>query len=267
MKREAYTAANIEAWDEAAPLHREQNMSQLLADFADPDFLCLEDIEIQILREIDVSGKDVAQICCNNGRELLSIKRLGARRCVGFDGAQEFIDQAVELSQASGSDCEFVCTDIYSLPAEFDGAFDVAVITIGVLSWMPDLRKFFKTVARLLRPKGVIFIHEQHPILDMFAPGSAKDPLEWEWHYFSDEAYIETTGLDYYGGGTYKSKPLYSFTHKLSDIIMAGLDNGLHLEHFEERPDHISNFWYNVEAHEYKLPMSFSMTFRNFKYE
>jgi hypothetical protein len=73
---------------------------------------------------------------------------------------------------------------------------------------------------------------------------------------------VDTDGLDYYGGTTYESKPLYSFLHKMSDVIMGGINAGLAVEHFEERPNHISNTWYNAEAREPQLPMSFTLVLR-----
>ena len=98
LKRKDITSANREAWEEAAPLHRAQNMERQLAAFREPGYSCLDEIETARLRALPVAGKDVAQLCCNNGRELLSVKNLGAGRCVGFDGAEGFLGQARELA-------------------------------------------------------------------------------------------------------------------------------------------------------------------------
>ena len=262
MDLKAYTSANRKAWEEAAPLHRRQNFESLKAAFEVPGHSCLDEIETEMLLTLQVAGKNVAQLCCNNGRELLSVKNLGAAHCVGFDGAEGFITQARALAKAGNIDCAFVCTDIYDIAPEHHRTFDLVTITIGVLTWMPDLPRFFGIADRLLRPGGAMFIYEQHPILDMFKSGTADDPVEWEWPYFTREPYIETTGLDYYSGGTYESEPLYSFTHTMSDVIMSGVDTGFAVEHFKERPKHISNTWYNVEHHEFKLPMSYTLVFR-----
>lgn len=80
--------------------------------------------------------------------------------------------------------------------------------------------------------------------------------------YFRDEAYIDASGLDYFGGETYDATPNASFSHKMSDIVMAGIKTGMNLEHFEELPDHISNIWWNVEHSGVGVPMSFTMVFR-----
>ncbi len=262
MKRKSFTDANREAWDEAAPLHRSQNMESLLAGFRTPGYSCLDEIETERIRALGVTGKDVAQLCCNNGRELLSVKNMGAGRCVGFDGAKGFIEQARELAAAGGIDCGFLCTDIYAIEPAYDAAFDLLTVTIGVLGWMPDLDGFLAVVARLLRPGGALFIYEQHPILDMVEPGAVDDPVLWNHSYFRRTPVVDQDGLDYYGHGTYESKPLYSFHHKMSDVLMAGLKSGLAVEHFEEFPGHISNTWFNLEQHGPRLPMSYTLVLR-----
>ncbi|MEM7426427.1 MAG: class I SAM-dependent methyltransferase [Pseudomonadota bacterium] len=262
MDRKQITEANRAAWNEAAPLHRSQNFARLKEDFSKSGHSCLNEVETAILTNLDVCGKDVAQLCCNNGQELLSVRNLGAARCVGFEGAEGFVGQARELAEAGGIDAEFVCTNMYDIDPVYNSSFDLVTITIGVLSWMPDLAGFFAVANRLLRPDGAFFIYEQHPILEMFHVGEAGDPVDWELSYFKRDAYVDKNGLDYYGGGTYESKPLYSYVHKISDVIMAGVDLGYAIDHFEERPEHISNTWYNVEAHEHRMPMSFTLVFR-----
>ncbi|HKA55002.1 MAG TPA: class I SAM-dependent methyltransferase, partial [Candidatus Binatia bacterium] len=146
MERSRYTAANRLAWNEAAPIHRRQRFARLLADFRRPGYGCLDAVETAKLREIGLAGKAVAQLCCNNGQELLSIKNLGAGRCVGFDISDDFIAQARELAAAGGIACEFVRTDVYDIPPDYHGAFDLVYITIGALCWMPDLAPFFHLV-------------------------------------------------------------------------------------------------------------------------
>ena len=259
MKADDITAANRAAWEEAAPLHRKQNMAGLLERFGQPGYSCLDDIETGILNGIGLAGRDVAQLCCNNGRELVSVKNLGAARCVGFDGSEDFVAQTHELAAAADADNEFVCCDLYDIAPEFDASFDLVTVTIGVFGWMPDLAGFFSVAARLLRPGGILFIYEQHPILGMIEPGKRDDPDVWNYDYFDKKPIIDTDGLDYFGDGTYESKPKYWIIHKMSDVIMAALDNAFTVTHFEERPGHISNTWYNVEHQGPLLPMSYTL--------
>ncbi|MGH6948998.1 MAG: class I SAM-dependent methyltransferase [Kiloniellales bacterium] len=260
MKPADYVAANREGWEEAAPIHRKQNQERLLASFRVPGYSCLDETETAVLWRIGLAGKDVAQLCCNNGREILSVKNLGARRCVGFEQAPGFIEQARELAAAGNIDCEFLQGDVHAIPRDYDGAFDLVTLTVGVLGWMPDLDAFLAVVARLLRPGGRIFVYECHPILDMLEPGKADAPVAWNHSYFKRDPYVDNDGLDYYGGGGYEAKSLYWFHHKLSDVMMACARNGLdRLERFEELPDHINNSFWNVEKQGPRLPMSYTL--------
>ncbi|HEY9079653.1 class I SAM-dependent methyltransferase [Magnetovibrio sp.] len=259
MKHHDITASNRAAWDEAAPLHRAHNQADLLARFAEPGHSELDEVETAVLTRLGVVGKDVAQLCCNNGRELISVRNLGARRCVGFEGAAGFVEQARELNAAAGLDCAFMLGDVYEIPTAYDEQFDVVTVTIGVLNWMPDVDKFFAVAARLLRPGGALFIYEQHPIMDMVEPGAAGDPVAWNYPYFRQGPRVYTEGLDYFGGTTYEAKPVYEIQHTLSAVIMAGVKAGLGLSDFAEYPHHISNTWYNVERQGPQLPMCYTL--------
>lgn len=256
------TTANRTAWEEAAPIHRQQNQAQLIEEFGAPGYSCLDEIETRQLHALGVAGKDVAQICCNNGREILSVKNMGAARCVGFDGSESFVAQGRELAQAGGLNVEFVCTDVYEIDKQYRLSFDLVTITIGVLGWMPDLDGFFAVVAGLVKSGGTLFMYEQHPILDMIEPAAAEAPIVWEQSYFSKEPYVETDGLDYFSGDTYEASPATSFSHTMAEIIMAAINNGLAVERFEEFPHHISNTWWNVEKSGMGLPMSYTLVFR-----
>ncbi len=253
---------NIQAWEEAAPIHWRHNQAWQLKAFGTPGFSCLKEVETEILLTLGVAGKDVAQVCCNNGRELISVKNMGAARCVGFDGAQGFLDQGVALAKAAGQDVEFHCCDANAIPTRYHNSFDLVIMTIGVLGWMPDIDLFIAGVAKLLRPGGAVFIHEHHPVLMMLEPGPAEAPVNWELSYFTKDPYVDDSGLDYYGGENYDATPNISFSHKMSDILMAMVNAGLTLEHFNERPDHISNVWWNVEQANIGVPMSYTLVVR-----
>ena len=139
----AYVAQNLKAWEEVAPIHARHNQERLKAAFGDPAYLALDDIAISRLRALGIKGADILQICCNNGIEVLSAGRLGARRVVGIDGAAGFVAQAQDLAKAARIDASFHAANIYEPPSHLDGGFDIVMITIGVLSWMPDIDRFF----------------------------------------------------------------------------------------------------------------------------
>jgi len=262
-QRREFTDANRDAWDEAAPIHEKINQARLVKAFSKPGYNTLDDHCLDRLKEIGVQGKSIAHLCCNNGRELLSLKNLGAGHCVGFDASAAFIEQAHALAKASGhTDVAFVTTDIYEVPADKTGPYDIVMTTIGVISWMPDLEGFFDVVAQLTRSGGHVFIEETHPVLMMYEEGEGDEPSFLEYSYFKDDPWVETTGLDYYEGTKYTSKPHYSFQHTLADIMMAAIDRGFVLSHFAELGFNISELCADLEHAEAKPPMGMTMVWR-----
>lgn len=264
MSGDAYREANRKAWNQTAPYHRaDPQYARLLAGFRDPAFSCLDAVATELLQGIGVAGRDVAQLCCNNGRELISVARLGAARCVGFDAAGAFLEQARELAAVAGADCEFVETDIYAVPAAYDGGFEVAYITVGVLGWMPDLAGFFRVAQRLLRPGGRFFAYEQHPILDMFEPERDGDPDTPVVSYFETKPLGEAASLDYFGNAQYAAETSYWFMHPLGDVVTACLEQGFVLEHLREYPHNVSSDNFAIyENRDAQFPLSYSLIAR-----
>ncbi len=260
--RKEIVAANREGWNEAAPRHRARNLETLLADFRKPGHSCLDEVETARLVNIGIAGRDVAQLCCNNGQELVSVKNLGAGRCVGFDNSEAFLGQAREIAAAAGVDCEFVAGDVHEIAAAYDAGFDLVYVTIGALCWMPKLEAFFAVAARLLKPGGRVFVYEHHPIVSIFDPFDDQDPPVWRHSYFKREPWIDTDGLDYFDGASYQSKPLYTFQHPLCETIMACIDNGLAIERFEEFAHDVSPSYAHLERLEAKLPLSYALIAR-----
>jgi ubiquinone/menaquinone biosynthesis C-methylase UbiE len=171
------SAANRDAWNASADHHRNTSAwERLKAGINDPAFSGLDATATEILSTIGVSGKAVAHVCCNNGSELISIKTMGARECVGFDISSAFLDQARELAELAGRAVEFVEADANVLPAAYFGRFDVVVVTIGTLGWFPSLGSLFASLRKLLRPGGMLFVYEMHPVLEMFEPDGS-EPL------------------------------------------------------------------------------------------
>ena len=259
--REQYTEANRLAWNEAAPRHAAHNNEALFAAARDPAWISFEGEILNTLRGIDLRGRDVIQLGCNNGRETLSLRNLGAGRCVGVDAAAEFLEHGRELLRIAGAEdqVELVEADVYGLPAEFEGAFDLVLVTIGVISWMPDLDGFFKVVHGLLKPGGQLVMEEMHPVLFMYEEDPDGGPSVPRYSYFEDHVWEETSGLDYYSHETYEALPNYSFMHRLDQVLMAGIGSGLELRRFTELDYDISNFCSDLEQSPVKPPLGFVM--------
>jgi SAM-dependent methyltransferase len=254
------TQANRLAWNEAMPHHQKANGSTWDKRFIDPNYLALKNNEKDLLLEYGVKNKQVAHLCCNNGAELISIKRLGASRCLGFDISDEAVKEAQDRSDRLGLQCQFIQSDVYDIPETYYGQFDLIYISIGCLGWMPDLNRFFEIASSLLTEDGLIFIHEMHPFAEMLPmDGSDGAPLTLVDPYFKDDPYIETDGIDYVGKTSYQSLPLYWFVWKLSDIINGLAQAGFRIQQFEEYPTDISSLHQVVEQADLAVPLSYIM--------
>ncbi len=256
-----YVRANKAAWEEAFEKHQ-------AAYRADPverlrrDHLFLEPELVAALREISVARKTVAQFCCNNGRELLSVVKMGAEHGTGFDIAENFAEEGRRIAQETGLAADFITTDICAIDETHADRFDVLLITCGALTWFADLDLFFEKVALVLRDGADLVIHEKHPFTDMVAMPreemfDADFPERVVYSYFKEEPWVESSGADYIGGTTYESKPFTSFSHTYGSIINAMVRNGLMVESLQEFDRDICAGWEHLNGK--GIPLSYLM--------
>src|SRR5262249_44569865 len=158
MQSSDFIEANRRMWNAMAAIHAQGYVSRLLERVQVPDFSTFDDIEKLLFAHIGLQGKAVIQLGCNNGRELIAVKKAGAGRCVGIDVSDNFIAQGRHLASRGDVDVEFVRSSVYDIPSSFDSQFDLVYITVGVLGWLPDLDAFFGIVSRLLNTDGQLFI-------------------------------------------------------------------------------------------------------------
>lgn len=154
-----YTEANRLAWNEVMPRHQKVSHGKWDDSFSNPGYVVFKGAELDMLRSIEVIGKNIAHLCCNNGIELMSLKNMGANQCVGFDISDLAIKEANDRSEKFGINCQFVQTDVYEIPEHYYGIFDIVYLSIGCFGWLPDIKKFFSIVSLLLKSTGTLFIY------------------------------------------------------------------------------------------------------------
>ncbi len=248
---------NRAAWNAAAAQHRaarwETVLSQLTEDVPGP----FDRPALDLFEQVDFRGRSVCQLCCNNGRELLWLKRHGAGDCVGVDIADENIAQAKELSAVTGLDATFERHDVMTLGREFDGRFDIVLTTIGVFNWHADIAAFFDIVARLLKPGGHYLVSEFHPILWMMEPDRGEDFVH---SYFDDRPWRDSDPIDYYDGTSgYAAPEKVEFQHTLGNIIQSVIDAGLRLVSVREYPVDTMGDFAHLEDQPAQLPLSYNL--------
>jgi len=191
------------------------------------------------LEKIDFYGKTVAQFCCNNGREILSLMDMGVGSAVGFDIAENIIGQAKYTAEKAGiENCEFIVCNILDIPESYYNQFDVIILTVGAICWFKDLNLFFDKVGKCLKNNGSLVMNDIHPFENMLPiPGEDEfDPNNLDklaFSYFRKEPWLQNNGMNYMSR-EYKSKTFTSFSHTLSDIINAISSKGMRITRFNE---------------------------------
>jgi SAM-dependent methyltransferase len=256
-KKTDYCQLNRKAWNAAIPQHKKAMDEKWDTMYSDPHFIFQKGVELEELRKIGIKGKRIAHFSCNNGIELMSLKRMGASRCVGFDICDAAVDEALMRSGKFNIECEFIRTNVLDIPENYNNSFDLVYVTVGALVWIPDLTAYIKKAADLLVKGGYLFIYEHHPYASIFTFDEEKDPLTVVDHYFKEGVEEWTDGLDYYAGSEYKSPPTYEFPYTISKLLNAVASNNMNLKVFNEFENDIAICFKRLEEAEIRLPLSY----------
>lgn len=252
--------ANRKGWNETAAIHERAALGDLLESVRSPDFCTFDDVERRVFDDIDLTGKAVVQLACNNARELISVKRAGAGRCVGFDISDAFVEQAHRLVDAAQLEIEVVRSGIYDISADYSNGFDLAYITVGAIGWLPDLSRLFSKAASLLRPGGQLFIYELHPFPFVYDEDTTEpsDP-RISRSYFRDEPFVFHGGHDYVDPEATVESTGYWHHHTLGQIMTSLLGAGFALQRFEEFAHANSSTHAEYAKQPNKLPLCYAL--------
>jgi len=231
-------ADNRKLWDAWTAIHTTGAFYDVQRFRDDPN-----DVRIEVWEQAevgDVAGKTILHLQCHFGLDTLSWARLGAARVTGVDFSEPAIAFATELAAETGlaDRARFVVSDIYDLPGPLDGeTFDVVYTSRGTLGWLPDLEPWARIVAGFVKPGGIFYLHEGHPVL---------------WAIDDDQA--EPNGItfayDYWGGetlsfpvqGSYADPTAevdaeveHGWNHSLGEVVTLLATNGLRIELLDEK--------------------------------
>jgi SAM-dependent methyltransferase len=239
-----YLAINAANWDSRAPLHaRAYGIERLLADPA-----ALSDVvRFDSARLGDITGLDTVHLQCHIGTDTLSLHRLGARM-TGVDLSGASIDHARRLAAEAGADITYVQSDVYSAPEALEHrTYDLVYTGIGAICWLPNIERWARAVAELLRPGGRLFIRDMHPVLNaslaMTVADDHPDRAQQSWisgpgdvtialelPYWEQPQPLEWNDeVTYAGSETVSSPRSVEWNHSIGQIVTAVLDAGLRL--------------------------------------
>lgn len=222
---EDYIAINRQSWNDRTQWH-------LRSDFYDlPGFLAgntsLNGIELALLG--DVRGKSILHLQCHFGQDSISLARMGAD-VTGVDLSDQAIGSARELAQQAGVAAEFVCCDVYDLPAHLDRQYDIVFTSYGTIVWLPDLDRWAEVISRFLKPGGTFIFVEFHPVVWMFDDNFEKVA----YNYFNKEAIIETSDGTYADRDADIAGQTVTWNHNFGEVLTSLLKNRLELLSFDE---------------------------------
>ena len=209
----------------------------------------------------DVSGRSLLHLQCHFGIDTLSWARLGAR-VTGADFSPAAIRLARELALDLGfPDARFVESNLYELPANLQGTFDVVYTSRGVLGWLPDIAGWARVVAHFVAPGGVFYISEIHPTIQAFEnEGVAVGELRLAYPYWEhrDPLVFDVKGSYADPTADVGEQREHGWDHGLGEIVTALIDAGLVLEWLRESPtlDWSADFLVETEpgSGRYRLP-------------
>ncbi len=225
--------ANLANWDERVAIHFDSPMYREHLDDLRAGGHCLSATHVELVG--DVVGKRLIHLQCHMGMETLSWARLGAE-AVGVDFAPSAIEVGRRLADELALPAEFVCCNVYDTPEHVAGKFDVVFVSVGALCWLPDVRRWARLVAGLLKPAGLLYVNESHPFGDIFDDADDGRGLAIKYPYFADGKPLRFDEPGTYADRDAKTEhnTTYDWAHPISEVINSVIAAGLTLERFDE---------------------------------
>lgn len=224
-----WLSTNRALWEEMAAVHPTTDLYDVqgVVDGRDD----LRPWEPEELGEVE--GLDLVHLQCHIGTDSVGWARRGAR-VLGLDFSAIALRAAAELSNVCDLEVEWIESDVYDAPEALGGrAFDVVYTGVGALGWLPDLTRWAGVVHALLRPGGVLYLYELHPMWvalvedgrTVCQPAIGADYLCWD----------EPDRTSYAAPGQPLAQTAgWERLHTLSEVVSALLAADLEIELFHE---------------------------------
>jgi SAM-dependent methyltransferase len=188
-------------------------------------------LELQALGNVE--GLTLVHLQCHFGMDTLRWARVGAT-VTGVDFSPAAIAEAINLAERAQLEVQsrFVCATVYDAPEALAGErFDVVYVSLGSLCWLPSIDMWARSVAKLLRPGGRLYLHDVHPLSNSLDD----DGERFTFGYFeAPEPLIFDSTETYTDGDGIASTTTYEWNHSLAEIFGALHSNGVVVDAFNE---------------------------------
>ncbi|MEI2737734.1 MAG: class I SAM-dependent methyltransferase [Chitinophagaceae bacterium] len=242
---EQYFEANKNLWNQRTAVHKDSSFYNLAGFKAGETVLT----PIELNEVGDVKGKKMLHLQCHFGMDSLNWARLGAE-VTGVDLSDVAIEEANKLKDeplinSGGMNAKFICCNVYDLKEHLDEKFDIVFTSYGTIGWLPNLDKWAEIISFYLKPGGLFYMADFHPVVWMF-----DDEFTHIQYYYENRELIVTENY-----GTYTDRKAdikgkeYSWNHSISEILNALIKAGLRIELFNEHAySPYPNFTNSVEV-------------------
>ena len=236
MEFEAAMDVNRSNWDERVAGHLlAYDVDGFIADSDRLSSVVREDLEAigAHLPNGSPVGLSLVHLQCHIGLDTLSWARAGAD-VTGIDFSPKSIAAAADIARRSNLRARFVESDV-NRASDIREKFDVVYTGIGALPWLPNLARWAQVIADLLRPGGLFYIRDSHPILNTL-DYDRDDELVVRHPYFAAGAIRYDHGTTYADSQVkLRNATTYEWPHSLSEILGSLLDVGLTIIAFDEQ--------------------------------
>ncbi|NIH81835.1 class I SAM-dependent methyltransferase [Amycolatopsis viridis] len=245
-----YLTTNRALWDDRVPVHLDSDFYDLAGFRAGGQ--TLREFETAEVGEVD--GRSLVHLQCHFGLDTLSWARRGAR-VTGLDFSGKAIDAAREVAQEAGLPARFVAADVYDAVSVLGETYDIVYTGLGSLCWLPDVGRWARTVAELLRPGGFLYLAEFHPFADVLDEDEGRTVT---YDYFAEGPQVWEDNDSTYADREARVQHARSveFAHGLGEVVTALLDAGLRLDFLHEHDFTLWQRFAVLERHgvAYRLP-------------
>ncbi len=225
-----YREVNRAFWDDRAEAHA-ASPGYDVAKFADDPRFLSDVVRFDLPRLGDVAGLTGVHLQCHIGTDTVSLARLGARM-TGLDLSATSLAQARRVAALAGVDVPFVEGEVYAAPELLQPAsFDFVYTGIGALCWLPDITRWARVVATLLRPGGRLFVREGNPVLWALEDNRDDDLLvmKYPYHHQSEPLVWDEDGSYVEVDTSFTHNRSLNWNHGFGEIVTALVEAGLQL--------------------------------------
>lgn len=226
-----HAAVNQAFWDEIAPHHAASEF------YAVEQFLSTKDSlgEIEKAELGPVAGLSICHLQCHIGLDTLSLAALGAA-VTGLDFSAESLRVARDLAGRADLPANFVQADVLNAASTLNATYDLVFTTRGVVMWISDLVRWADNCAKLLRPGGVLYFLDVHPLAMVLHPSDSGYTLASS--YFGDKQPTVTSADASYAVHDVglNHQETREWVHPIGDVVSALAGAGMLIDFLHEHP-------------------------------